>query len=212
MMVVIVVPTAYIRTMGVEKLAVFLALFVVAHCYPRSFRNRCEVKTFQFVSREEWGARRPFATSNLSHPVPYVVIHHSYLPAACYTREACAGAMRSMQNFHQITQGWVDIGYNFAVGGDGAVYEGRGWNAIGAHAVGFNVKSIGIVLIGDWRAKLPPGNELETVKRLISTGVQLGYIRPDYKLLGHRQVTPTECPGEALYREISTWDRFSLDI
>jgi N-acetylmuramoyl-L-alanine amidase len=36
------------------------------------------------------------------------------------------------------------------VGGDGNVYEGRGWHQVGAHTYGFNKKSVGIALIGDF--------------------------------------------------------------
>ena len=35
-----------------------------------------------------------------------------------------------------------DIGYNFLIGGDGIVYEGRGWNKQGAHTKGNNFKKI----------------------------------------------------------------------
>jgi N-acetylmuramoyl-L-alanine amidase len=38
---------------------------------------------------------------------------------------------------------WDDIGYNFIVGEDGNVYEGRGWGIVGAHAPGFNSYSLG---------------------------------------------------------------------
>lgn len=47
----------------------------------------------------------------------------------------------------------MNLFYSFAVGGDGKVYEGRGFNVIGAHAPGYNDKSIGICLIGDWQGK-----------------------------------------------------------
>jgi N-acetylmuramoyl-L-alanine amidase len=47
-------------------------------------------------------------------------------------------------------QRWPDIGYNFLVGEDGNVYEGRGWDAVGAHAVPYNSNSIGICVIGDF--------------------------------------------------------------
>lgn len=40
---------------------------------------------------------------------------------------------------------------SFAIGGDGKVYEGRGFNRVGAHAPKYNDKSIGIVLIGNWK-------------------------------------------------------------
>lgn len=43
---------------------------------------------------------------------------------------------------------------SFAVGGDGKVYEGRGWSREGAHAPKYNRKSIGICTIGDWRSML----------------------------------------------------------
>lgn len=40
---------------------------------------------------------------------------------------------------------------SFAIGGDGNIYEGRGFNIVGAHAPKYNSKSVGICLIGDWR-------------------------------------------------------------
>jgi hypothetical protein len=33
---------------------------------------------------------------------------------------------------------YCDIGYSFLIGGDGNVYEGRGWDRLGAHTEGFN--------------------------------------------------------------------------
>ncbi|XP_026740216.1 peptidoglycan-recognition protein LB-like [Trichoplusia ni] len=168
---------------------------------------------FNFVSREQWGARPPASTySQLSSPVPYVVVHHTYIPPACATTDVCKRYMRSMQTTHQVTNGWQDIGYNFAVGGDGSVYEGRGWEAVGAHAVGYNVQSIGVVMIGDFVSNLPPANMLQTLKDFIAAGVNLGYISPNYRLIGHRQVSATECPGKALYNEISTWPHFVQNL
>lgn len=61
--------------------------------------------------------------------------------------------MRKMQDMHQLNNGWNDIGYSFAIGGDGRIYHGRGYGVIGAHAPRYNDKSIGICLIGDWTSK-----------------------------------------------------------
>ncbi|XP_028035304.1 peptidoglycan-recognition protein LB-like [Bombyx mandarina] len=168
--------------------------------------------SFPFVSREEWGARPSTASSPLGvSPVPIVVIHHSYIPRICLTRANCERDMRNMQRVHQVTNGWTDIGYNFAVGGEGTVFEGRGWSSLGAHTFGVNTRSIGILLIGDFITNKPPQAQLQSVKDLIEAGVRLGHIRSDYKLIGHRQVTPTECPGQRLFDEISKWDHFSLN-
>ena len=43
-----------------------------------------------------------------------------------------------IQDWHINGNGWCDIGYSFLVGGDGNIYEGRGWDEIGAHTGGFN--------------------------------------------------------------------------
>ena len=51
--------------------------------------------------------------------------------------------------------GWDDIGYNFLVGEDGNVYEGRGWAHVGAHTKHYNKISLGASVIGDYMKKLP---------------------------------------------------------
>ncbi|XP_039752491.1 peptidoglycan-recognition protein LB-like [Pararge aegeria] len=179
---------------------------------PRILGNECSYKDFNLITRAGWNARPARSPTSLSTPVELVIIHHSYQPGACFNTEDCSTAMRSMQDYHQLSNGWDDIGYNFAVGSDGQAYEGRGWDRVGAHAAGFNIRSIGIVLIGDWVSIVPPEIQLETTKQLIAVGIQLGYISPEYRLVGHRQVRATECPGEALFKEISTWERFSPDV
>lgn len=108
------------------------------------------VAMLSIVARREWGARDAKLVETFSGPIPFVIIHHSFIPRACYTEEACEASMRKMQDMHQNIRGWNDIGYSFAIGGDGRIYHGRGYNVIGAHAPRYNDKSIGICLIGDW--------------------------------------------------------------
>ncbi|CAK1590331.1 unnamed protein product [Parnassius mnemosyne] len=166
---------------------------------------------FQYFTRDEWEADPPTNVRPLTKPVPYVVIHHTYIPSACNTTEKCFRAMRSMQNYHN-SLGWGDIGYNYCVGSMGDVFEGRGWNNVGVHAGRANNFSIGICLIGDWRVATPPEPMLETTKKLISVGVENGSISPVYKLVGHKQTMTTECPGSALANIISTWDHYTKEI
>lgn len=59
-------------------------------------------------------------------------------------------------------------------------------------------------------AELPPEQMLTATKALIEQSVADGMLAPDYKLLGHRQVRNTECPGQRLYDEISNWTHFSI--
>ncbi|XP_014091181.2 peptidoglycan-recognition protein LB isoform X2 [Bactrocera oleae] len=163
----------------------------------------------QIISRANWGARPSTLVEHFNGPAPYVIIHHSYMPSACYTAADCIKAMRSMQDYHQLQRGWNDIGYSFAIGGDGMIYVGRGFNVIGAHAPKYNDRSVGICMIGDWRTELPPPQMLAAAKSLIEFGLTKGYIHSEYKLLAHRQVRNTECPGQRLYEEITTWPHFA---
>lgn len=169
------------------------------------------LEPLQIVNRTEWGANPAKQVERFEGPSPYVIIHHSYIPEACFDSESCQKAMRSMQSFHQDDRGWNDIGYTFAIGGDGQIYEGRGFNVIGAHAPRYNNRSVGICLIGDWRKELPPQKMMDSVKRLIEHGLTEGEISSNYILLGHRQVRDTECPGEALFNEISKWPHFQAE-
>lgn len=45
-------------------------------------------------------------------------------------------------------KGWVDIGYHFVIRRDGTIEKGRSLDTPGAHVEGFNLKSLGICLIG----------------------------------------------------------------
>jgi len=59
-------------------------------------------------------------------------------------------------------------------------------------------------------ASVPNAEMLNAVKALIKCGVSSGQIAKDYKLIGHRQgKTVTECPGDALFKEIQQWPHFS---
>lgn len=106
------------------------------------------------------------------------------------------------------TFNWSQVGYNFLVGGDGRIYEGRGWNYMGDHTRNNNNNSIGITFLGTFRRQEPTQNSLEACQLLIAQGVRLKKLKPDYQLLGHRQITGTLMPGEELYRIIQTWNNW----
>nr|XP_050863643.1 peptidoglycan recognition protein 3-like [Vespula vulgaris] len=159
----------------------------------------------RIVTREEWKARKPLGEQQLERtPTPYVVIHHGGIRQYCYDQEACSKIVRSYQNLHIDDRGWFDLGYNFVIGEDGNVYEGRGWNKVGAHAPGYNFQSIGICIIGDFMDFLPNDAALRALNSLISCGISLGKIHHDYNVIGHRQARSTLCPGDTFYKYVMT--------
>ena len=57
-------------------------------------------------------------------------------------------------NFIFWHKGWSDIGYSFLVGGDGNIYEGRGWDRVGAHTSGYNSVGLAWSYIGSFTSVL----------------------------------------------------------
>lgn len=162
------------------------------------------------VSREEWGARtRIYAIRRLAeNPPGYVIIHHSNTQP-CETQSSCIAEVNNIQDQHMNDKLYHDIAYNFLVGGDGLVYEGRGWKLRGTHIESNNSKSIGICLIGTFSNTSPSVAQSEAAQNLIDWGVANNKISRNYKLLGHSQMADTVCPGNALYDHIKTWPHWS---
>ncbi|KAJ8939223.1 hypothetical protein NQ318_014924 [Aromia moschata] len=165
----------------------------------------------EIITREEWNASDPVSSKALKeNPPPYVVVHHS-ATALCNTTEKCKRVVKGFQDYHINDQGWEDIGYNFLIGGDGKIYEGRSWGIHGAHVPKYNARSIGICLIGNFQIDEPLNIQLEALKEFISCGVEEGKILSDYHLIGHRQGGATLCPGDKLFEEIKEWAHFDTD-
>ncbi|XP_027707011.1 N-acetylmuramoyl-L-alanine amidase [Vombatus ursinus] len=163
------------------------------------------------LPRCRWEAAPYRGSPRMLHlPLGFLYVHHTYEPhKPCTSFSQCAADMRSMQRFHQDTRGWNDIGYSFVVGTDGYVYEGRGWHWVGAHTLGHNFLGFGVSIIGNYTATLPAAHALRTVRdTLPRCALRAGYLRQDYITQGHRQLVRTDCPGDALYRHISTWPSF----
>nr|DBA20386.1 TPA: hypothetical protein GDO54_017174 [Pyxicephalus adspersus] len=159
------------------------------------------------ISRSQWGSRGKPCGKNFLLPVPGVIIHHT-AGASCNSKSSCSAQVRNIQNMHKNGNKWCDIGYNFLIGGDGSILEGRGWKTVGVHAANANSVNIGISFIGTFTSRAPSNAALNAAKRLISCGVAKGYIKKEYRLRGHRNVNKTECPGNSLYKIIKGWPRF----
>ena len=112
-------------------------------------------------------------------------------------------------------QRWSDIGYSFLIGGDGRVYEGRGWGRVGAHTGGYNSVGYGVSFIGTFTSAYPNQAMIATYERFQRVSIALickdtrmknqfcskkcaerdGHLRSSWKLCGHRDVSSTACPG-----------------
>ncbi len=125
-----------------------------------------------------------------------------------------AGAVRSIYYFHTVTRGWGDLGYHYLIAPDGTIYKGRYGedNVVAAHASGYNVGNVGIVLIGPYHREPVEGAAFDSLLKLLMAKAEEHEIDIDatspYKgvevdnLIGHQDVGGTLCPGIHMYEHL----------
>lgn len=59
--------------------------------------------------------------------------------------------------------------------------------------------------------KNPDDIQTVTAKKFLECGVKSGELKPDYALLGAKQVSATLSPGRRLYARIKTWPNYVSD-
>lgn len=171
-----------------------------------------DAKPLRIVTRNEWLAQPPRGKlDDLKLPVHKVIIAHT-ATEECTTQSACTYRIRFIQDRHIGAENFDDIGYNFLIGGDGNVYEGRGWLKVGAFLRGQNSKSEGIAFIGDYRHITPTKAQMEVLDALLANGTKSGYLTPDFRLHGACQLQATESPGKLLYAELKKHPNWSDEL
>jgi hypothetical protein len=181
------------------------------------------------ISRTAWGAAG-WATGNSgcgsgpAYATPrFGVLHHT-VNGNTYSPEQADDMMRGIQAFHQRTNGWCDIAYNFVVDRFGRVFEARGGGVdrgvMGGHTKGFNEGAIGVSLLGDHTQVGVSGAAVNALRSLFTwkfalhgidagdTTVEVSGGSTKYadgavvrlpRLFGHRDVSLTSCPGGFAY-------------
>lgn len=170
----------------------------------------------QIVTREQWGANEGYRFDTFGEVWPpeyetvhHVIIHHTDTPNS----QDPVVAIRSIYYYHSVTQGWGDIGYNYLVGRDGRIYQGRfgGQNVIGGHAYQYAVGSSGIGTIGDFQRTDVTSSALAALvaitawvaRDLNPLGREDFLQAPNLPVISsHRDVNATTCPGDFLYNDL----------
>lgn len=111
-----------------------------------------------------------------------IILHHA---------EAKSASVEDINRWH-IERGWAGIGYHYYIRKDGRVYRGRPEWAVGAHALGHNSRAIGICCEGAYMTETMPAAQLAALKALIR---EMMHKYPGAKLLRHKDVNETDCPG-----------------
>lgn len=116
-----------------------------------------------------------------------IVIHHAAMPATTTAAD--------IHDLH-LSNGWAGTGYHKVVLADGTIKEGRPDNVVGAHASGANLRSLGIVLVGNFQEEAPSDTQLNAAVKATAE-LMKKYRVPISKVLPHRDATKgTLCPGD----------------
>lgn len=116
---------------------------------------------------------------------------HIVLHTLAYAGEADIEKVRA---WHK-QQGWHDIGYHYLVRRSGEVQTGRAEDVIGAHAIGYNRRSIGIACEGHGDEEMWTFPQILSLFRLIDD-LSRRYKIPPHNVLGHRETGAKKtCPG-----------------
>ena len=172
-----------------------------------STKPRPEVDDVQtnlkFVSRGQWGAEPIKWNHNPMNGINKITIHHTSEYPGMDTLNDLQ-IVRKIAQFHREVRRWADIGYHYLIGRDGRIYEGRPVSIQGAHVRSGNENNLGISLIGDFSHRSPNALQIRTISVFLAQQ-QRRYGIPNSRVYGHRDLNPTECPGEAPYQWLSQY-------
>jgi len=100
--------------------------------------------------------------------------------------------IHEVHDFHKNSRGWNGIGYNWWIGFDGTIYEGRGFH-YGAGVEGHNHDSLHVGYQGDFTQQKMTDAQLASGIAL-NTWLMEKY--PSAKVVGHKELASTSCPGQ----------------
>lgn len=173
-------------------------------------------------SRAAWGANERVREQT---PPDYgrvegAVVHHT-AGSNSYSKAEVPAVIRAIYAYHTKALHWRDIGYNVVVDKWGRAWEGR-WgglarNVVGAHALNNNSTTFGISVLGNFESAATSSAVVETIARVIAWKFSLNHVVPTGtrtfttntgkkvvkpKIVGHRDVGQTACPGRTLYAKL----------
>jgi hypothetical protein len=209
-----------------NKLIIALAVGLAGFTASQATAQTCRAPQPSLCLRSCWNAKSPCGSPTQMSALNRAVVHHTASSSDYATAgiNESKGNVRGVQNYHMDVNGWCDIGYHFLADKHGNMFSGRS-NSVddrpqGAHD-GCNSQSFGFTALGYYH---PPHNNAATdalvnaLEKLIAwrmpggwnpTGGGSSYCGGGTdKIMGHRQVKATACPGDKLYSKIKDGNGF----
>jgi len=176
-------------------------------------QSSCPCDQPNYLSRNQWcpGGNCPPSSNPASTSPTHLIVHHS---AGVNSSSDWAAVVRSIWDYHVNVNNWDDIGYNWLIDRNGAVYEGRGAGIRGAHFCGNNTGTQGNCILGNFNSSSPSNSAYNKAVELLAWQSCQYNINPTStsyhgssgfsfnNIAGHQQGCSTECPGSNLYSQL----------
>lgn len=158
----------------------------------KAFQKANNLKADGIVGDKTWELMFKNELKSSKRYIKHIIVHCTATP------EGRAETVDSIRNMHK-KNGWADIGYHYVVYLDGSVHNGRNVDLVGAHCVGYNANSIGVVYVGgvDKKMKAKDTRTDEQKKALVKLLKDLRRIYPKAKIVSHCDLDKSgkECPS-----------------
>ncbi len=169
---------------------------------------RSELAAIGVVSRETWGARPTTCTSREDDWYRIAVHHTAGNPTSGGTIE---GSVRFVQAYAQDSGTYCDTPYQYLVGVDGSLWEGRAEGYTSGATYNANDGNIAVSFMGCFTPTGCPGDTTDVTEEMIAGGHRLvqelrrieGVDTDSVK--GHKDWSGwdhTQCPGDWLYARL----------
>ena len=121
----------------------------------------------------------------------YIVIHCSA------TKPSMDVDAETIRNWHVNERGWRDIGYHKVIKRNGDVEDGRDVRDSGAHAAGYNSKSVGVCMVGGMAEDNSAENNFTAQQwtALLDLVKQIKVNYPEANVIGHNEISDKACPS-----------------
>lgn len=166
---------------------------------------------FDIITRSMWGAQPPKPEIIYLHPPSSRIMISHTVTDECDNKDECIEIMQTIQRNHQQAQHFNDIYCNFFIGGDGLVFEGRGWTVRGEHTVGNEFShndAVCVAFIGNFQNHPPRKSQINAFFKLIDNGIATNMLVENYAINAQRDFHASLSPGDAFYNVIKTWKQF----
>jgi hypothetical protein len=163
----------------------------------------------RIYTRAEWGARAPDSAAQIINKPDHLVVHHTASGNVTdFSLNQAFRLSRSIQDHHQLTNGWADTGNQLTISRGGFVMEGRNRtlqaldqsrNVLGAQTANHNSHTLGIENEGIYVSARPTQALWDSLAETVAWLCDVYDLDPHQSIVGHRDYVATQCPGDVFY-------------